>query len=700
MISSFRFVAGRALDARAWRPSHCALLLDAHHARSRNIHAGYSDDDHLHAVAEWLERAQDAQPDGGISGRFSLRTGWSSSYPETTGYIVPTFLALAQEHGLSRFGDRAERAVRFLLEIQLENGAFPGMEIAENRTDPSVFNSAQIICGLRAWHAATGDEPALIAACRAADWIVEMQDGDGAWRRHLYGETPYTYMAHAACWVTELGEYLQEARYLEAGRRHLQWVLQHYDAQTQWFDLCGFSPDDHRARQSVTHTLAYTLWGTLLMSQILGDSQGLEAVRGVARRVARRLELSRRLPGMLDSKWRGRSDWSCLTGNSQMALVWLRLHCLQPELPLVSAALKAIDLVKRAQPMASSNPGIRGGIPGSDPVSGGYIYMALPNWAAKFHVDSLLAKRQTLANLAVPRVQVSNATDIHLHDSKSVKLSRPKRDVRVVLLASATSPKVRAFHTQWRSWGFRPAAVVVERPRRERIFDQIQRVIEEGGASGLLTRAATRLRWPGSSDGGTERWLGDDVLQYCRVEGIRVVEVTSFTDSGSLAQIRTLGPDLFVHAGAGILREELLGLPRLGTLNAHMGLLPTYRGMNTAEWARLEGRSVGCSVHLVDAGIDTGAVLARRAVDTSSTSSVSSLRRCVDQAQIALLGDVVRYVCNTGILPPQWGQAPEQGRQYFTIHEALREKLDRALSESEQLSSDRKSERVDAVSIG
>ncbi len=51
-----------------------------------------------------------------------------------------------------------------------------------------------------------------------------------------------------------------------------------------------------------------------------------------------------------------------------------------------------MDLVKQAQPMFNTNPGIRGGISGSYPTES-YIYMAYPNWSVKFYVDALLKKK-------------------------------------------------------------------------------------------------------------------------------------------------------------------------------------------------------------------------------------------------------------------------------------------------------------------
>jgi hypothetical protein len=68
-------------------------------------------------------------------------------------------------------------------------------------------------------------------------------------------------------------------------------------------------------------------------------------------------------------------------------------------LRLVNAALKSIDLVKLAQPMRNPNPGLFGGIPGSDPIHGSYTEGAVPNWAAKYFIDALLEKRRILSEL-------------------------------------------------------------------------------------------------------------------------------------------------------------------------------------------------------------------------------------------------------------------------------------------------------------
>jgi len=353
---------------------------------------GRSDRAHLAATADWLARAQEVNGDGGVAGRYHLRRGWSSSYPETTGYAIPTLLRLAKELDAG-FLRRAEQAVEFLLRIQLPGGAFPGLEIGINRTEPSPFNTAQIIHGLAQWHRASGERRVLKAALRAGEWLVSVQDDDGAWRRYFYEGEAATYSAYATGWLAELGEYAGRGDFLAACERHMDWVMQHYEERTGWFDRCGFTSADHRGRRAVTHTIAYTLAGVFKTCELLGRDDGVAAVRQAARGIAVTLEQRGWLPGVLDWQWQPRADYACLTGNAQLALLWWHLYRRFGEGVFREAALRALALVKAAQPLGNPNPGIRGGIAGSDPIWGGYISFAFPNWAAKFFVDALLTER-------------------------------------------------------------------------------------------------------------------------------------------------------------------------------------------------------------------------------------------------------------------------------------------------------------------
>ncbi len=387
---------GNILHARPFEPGHARFYLTQVANRERNARGGLTDADHLRATADWLRHAQDSQSDGGFSGRYKLHAGWTSSYPETTGYIIPTCLALAEEYGDREWEDRASRANDFLLRLQLDDGAFPGGEVAENTSEPSPFNTAQILNGLTAWAKHSGDLETQEAAARAAKWLISVQDDDGAFRKYFYWDQPSAYSAHLSCWIAEYGVAFGDEGAKQAAARHLDWTLG-LQQENGWFERSGFSEEHHQARTAPTHTIAYTIWGVLLNGILLGREDAIDAAQTATEAVMRRTELSKTLPGMLDADWKSAHGPQCLTGNAQMALIMFELYRQRGDLRLVSTACKLIDLVKRAQDMGNVNSGIRGGVAGSDPVWGLYLFHALPNWAAKFFIDALLDKKKTLA---------------------------------------------------------------------------------------------------------------------------------------------------------------------------------------------------------------------------------------------------------------------------------------------------------------
>src|SRR5688572_27700070 len=103
----------------------------------------------VEACLDWLARAQDcsASADGGVARDFSLVNGWATSYPETTGYIVPTLLAAAEARHQGAFKERARRMLDWLSSIQFENGGIQGGKIDASIKVPVTFNTGQVLLG-------------------------------------------------------------------------------------------------------------------------------------------------------------------------------------------------------------------------------------------------------------------------------------------------------------------------------------------------------------------------------------------------------------------------------------------------------------------------------------------------------------------------------------------------------------------------
>lgn len=100
-----------------------------------------------------------------------------------------------------------------------------------------------------------------------------------------------------------------------------------------------------------------------------------------------------------------------------------------------------------------------------------------------------------------------------------------------------------------------------------------------------------------------------------REHDVRRERVPSHNHDACVALLEALAPDLIVLGGTRILEPRVFAPAERGTLNAHPGLLPEVRGSASVAWAIHLDEPVGCTCHFIDAGIDTGPIVGRRAID-------------------------------------------------------------------------------------
>jgi len=138
--------------------------------------------------------------------------------------------------------------------------------------------------------------------------------------------------------------------------------------------------------------------------------------------------------------------------------------------------------------------------------------------------------------------------------------------------------------------------------------------------------------------------------------GIPVLQVESPNTESALYALRALHADLFVVVACGaILSPELLALPKLGAINLHASLLPAYRGASPIQAALLDGLSeTGASTMWMDAGLDTGDVIATRALAIGPDENAGELSARLAQAGATLLADTIAAVeAGTAARTPQ-----------------------------------------------
>jgi hypothetical protein len=273
-------------------------------------------------------------------------------------------------------------------DLQLAGGGVRAGTLDASEVAPTIFNTGQVLFGwLAAWQQ-SGEARFRESLVRAANWLVDAQDADGAWRRFA---SPYathnlnTYNTRVAFALASAARALGEPRYLEAAARNAEWALTQMQPNG-WLANNDLEDNEH----PLTHTIAYATRGILEVGLLAGNRRCVDAAIRIARAVATTQRRDGALPGRLDANWQPAVRWSCVTGNAQMAVVWLRLAAETGDASWRRAATNANRFNLSVQNLAARDACVHGAVPGSHPLGGGYMHRRYPNWAAKFFMDALM----------------------------------------------------------------------------------------------------------------------------------------------------------------------------------------------------------------------------------------------------------------------------------------------------------------------
>lgn len=136
--------------------------------------------------------------------------------------------------------------------------------------------------------------------------------------------------------------------------------------------------------------------------------------------------------------------------------------------------------------------------------------------------------------------------------------------------------------------------------------------------------------------------------RYAR-QGRLIVLHRPLDDASSIARLRALQCDVGLHAANVIYREPVISVFRLGILNAHIGILPKYRGRCVVEWSVLQGDPTGVTVFFIDSGIDTGGrIVLREFVASEGWRSVQALKNMLFRCDARLYRKALEAVMSAG----------------------------------------------------
>jgi len=344
----------------------------------------------LDKAAGWLISAQKANDDGGM-GSYHLVNKWSSSYPETTGYIIPTLIKYGKKYDKPEAIDSAMRAADFLLKIQKESGGWQGGRIGENKAE-IVFNTGQVIRGMIAAHEHSGEPKYLDAAIKAGHWLSDIQHPGGYWQTYALMDKARVYDTFVDAPLLQLFEKTGEEKFKKTAICNLDWVIRDKMHENGWLEDCDNTIK--RNDKPILHTIAYTLDGLIDSGIILKENKYLEAAVTGAIKLCDLFLSKGFLNGRYDRNWNG-TEYMLCTGCAQMAIVWLKLYRVYLDETYLEAAQRMTGQLLYIQTRGfKETTDTLGAIPGSFPIWGRYEPFAFPNWATKFFCDALMLEEE------------------------------------------------------------------------------------------------------------------------------------------------------------------------------------------------------------------------------------------------------------------------------------------------------------------
>jgi methionyl-tRNA formyltransferase len=147
--------------------------------------------------------------------------------------------------------------------------------------------------------------------------------------------------------------------------------------------------------------------------------------------------------------------------------------------------------------------------------------------------------------------------------------------------------------------------------------------------------------------------LSSPVRELAREQQIPVAQPATLKSSDAVGKLVSLQPELIVVAAYGaILPQEVLSLPEFACLNVHPSLLPRHRGPSPVANTILCGDEVtGVTIMLMDAGTDTGPILAQERAGISFMDTTDSLSRTLADVGAALLLETLPGWLNKELRP-------------------------------------------------
>lgn len=354
------------------------------------IHPSYSKKDKqisLNLSVRWLLSAHQEMKDGGF-GTFYIVDNWTSSYPETSGYIIPTlFEAIPHcRESKAEIVKTILYCADWLSDIQKPSGGWQAYYVSHDKPEV-VFNTGQVIRGLVIVHHLTQNDRFKESIQKSCDWLVSVQEENGSWVKMASMNQPRVYDAYVAHPLLLGYKITGNEAHKIAAIKSLDWVLSQQE-ENGWFNNADNTIKHNH--QPILHTIAYTIDGLINCGIILNEKKYIEAGKKAADKLLDLFNEHGYLNGRFDKNWTP-TDYMICTGCAQISIIWSMLYEITKENKYLDAVKKINSQLTNIQRSCLTiNGSGNGAIPGSFPLWGKYEPFGFPNWATKYFADAIM----------------------------------------------------------------------------------------------------------------------------------------------------------------------------------------------------------------------------------------------------------------------------------------------------------------------
>ncbi|MGP8217520.1 MAG: hypothetical protein ACLQQ4_18270 [Bacteroidia bacterium] len=349
----------------------------------------------LESTFQWIDASFKATGDGGSSAYYQFGKGWATSYPETTGYLIPTLYDYSAYTKDAYWSGLAKKTADWLLSIQSVEGGWQGLQIGVP-CELRIFNTGMILDGMMAAYRNEKNEAYLISACKGVEWIVSKVGENGLFISNNPVKTGWSADLLVLSYVSMVLQYMPEKEQQHYKPILLRSIDAHIKLQHENGCMGSSNFADSFPGTSLLHITGYALDGLLVLFEIFNDKKYYNAAIRIAENLLKLHKAIGQIPAYLNSDWSvyydlgGKKASLCLTGLSQVAICFHKISRISDNPEYAGAADKIIKIVAALGNHQSKYSGLNYGIPGSFPISGSYQKFKILNWAAKFHAESIL----------------------------------------------------------------------------------------------------------------------------------------------------------------------------------------------------------------------------------------------------------------------------------------------------------------------